>query len=92
MCTSSPENLEYPGLLEKKCDQQCERGDSDILLCFSATLHSTLELPAQKGFGPVGAGSEEAKRVTGGLEPLLWRQAGRTGVILSTEEEDLGRQ
>ena len=76
MYISSPENLEYSELLEKKCDHQGERVDSAFLLYFSeissAALHSAMGPPAQEEHGPVGAGSEETKRVTGGLEHLSY--------------------
>ena len=37
MCVCSPESQPYPGLHQKKCDQQVEGGDSPPLLCSHET-------------------------------------------------------
>jgi len=64
MCVCSLESQPYPGLHNKKHDQQVSGGDSPPLLRPGESplgvLHPALEPSAQDKHGPVGEGPEEA--------------------------------
>jgi len=66
MCVSSPEGQLYPGLRQKKHDQQVEGGDSATLLCSGETppgvLCPALEPSDQERHGYVGAGPEKGNK------------------------------
>jgi len=66
MCTRNPESQSYPGLQQKKHDQQVEGGDSATLLCSGETPPAVLcpdpEPSAQERHGPVRVGPEEGHK------------------------------
>ena len=78
MCPHSPESHLYPGMHQKKCDQQIKGGDSAPLLCIDETspgaLHPDFESSVQER--PVGAWPEEGHR----NDPKEWNTSpARTG-------------
>ena len=73
-------------LLQEKCDEQVEGGDSSPLLCSSETppgvLRPVLVSLAQEGHGVVGAGPEEGcKDDQRAGAPVLPGQAERDGAL-----------
>jgi len=84
------------GCNEQHRGQQAKGGDSAPLLCCGDTprgvLHPALELSAQEGHVPVGAGPEKGhKSVQRAGAPLLGRKAGTVEVVQPGEEKALGR-
>ncbi|GAB0190139.1 hypothetical protein GRJ2_001479200 [Grus japonensis] len=63
MRACSPESPSYPGLHQKKCDQQVKGGESapQILSCETppGVLHPAVGAPVQERHGAVGASPEE---------------------------------
>ena len=63
MCACSLEGKPYPGLHQKKCDQQVSVSDSAPLFCShempSGELHPALGPPTKEGHQAVGVGPEK---------------------------------
>ena len=96
VCSLGQEGQSYPGLHQKKHEQQVEGGDSAPLLCFGETppgiLPPALEPSAQERHGAVGAGPEEGHRNDQKAgSPLLWGKAERLGGCSACRRDDFGK-
>ena len=85
MCACSLESQPYPGLHQKRGDQQGEGEHRPPLLCLprppSGALHSGLGPPAQAGCGAVGAGLEQDHKDDQWAGALLRRKAEGAGLV-----------
>ena len=81
----------YPGLHQKKCDQQVKEGNPVTLFCFGESSPgvpcSDVESSVQERCGPVGACTEEGQKSDprDGVPPLRG-QAERAGAVQPGEE------
>ena len=74
MCPCSLESQPYPGLHQKQCGQQGERGDPALWLCAGESspgiLHPGVESSALERHGPIGERPEEGRRNDPRMEHL----------------------
>ena len=78
MCACSPEGQKYPGLHQKRSNQQSKGGDHPTLFCpceaSSGEMHSGLGPPAQERLGAAGEGPERAMKVIRRLEHVSYKE------------------